>query len=399
MIRLLTFTTIFPNSIQPQHGVMVENRLHQLLDTAEVSTRVIAPVPWFPSQSARFGQYGSFAKVPLDEIRRSVPVHHPRFPVIPKVGSDVAPLLLAAATYRSVAREVANFDVIDAHYFYPDGVAAMLIAKRLGKPIVITARGSDINVFPQRPVPRQWIRWAANRCDAIITVSGALRDAIRALGIAQPRIVVLRNGVDLDRFAPLDMGEARKKLQWGPGRVLLSVGKLVEAKGHALVVEALIGIPDVRLVIVGAGPFRDDLRRLAAQKGVGDRVSLVGEVPHSELATFYSAADLSILASAREGMPNVVLESLACGTPVIATDVGGIGEIMTPSIGVLLRERTPHALHEAIIALLQAKPAVAVVRRHAEELSWKPVIKEQVQLYRDVLQRRQIATLNAGGYT
>ncbi len=388
MLRLLTFTTLFPNAAQPVHGIMVANRLRQLLATQELAASVVAPVPWFPSSDPRFGDYAAFAKAPRSETRDAVRVDHPRYVVIPKVGESVAPALLAAGSYGAVARQAAHFDVLDAHYFYPDGVAAVLIAKRLRKPVVITARGSDINVLPNSAIPRRWIRWAARNADAIITVSSALRDAILDLDVGQPRIEVLRNGVDLEQFAPLPTARAREALQWGEGTVLLSVGKLVEAKGHDLVIRALAELPGVRLVIVGEGPFRGDLQRLAADLGVADCVSFLGAVPHTQLRMLYCAADIAILASAREGMPNVVLESLACGTPVIATDVGGIGEILVPSVGVLLRERTPDALQAAVTRVLQSKPAVETIRRHAEGLDWTPVLRAQIELYRDVVRSR-----------
>jgi glycosyltransferase involved in cell wall biosynthesis len=295
----------------------------------------------------------------------------------------VAPLLLAAAAYNAVADQAPNFDVLDAHYFYPDGVAAVLMAQRLRKPVVITARGSDINVLPKALLPRRWIRWAVKQADVIITVSGALRDAILELDVGQPRIEVLRNGVDLAQFAPLEQASARARLGWTAGPVVLSVGKLVEAKGHHLVIRALVRLPGVRLVIVGEGPDRLSFQRLAAELGVGHRVSWVGAIPQSDLRSYYCAADVAVLASAREGMPNVVLESLACGTPIVATDVGGIGEIVPRSVGVLLGERTPAALQAALEIILRAPPTRQAVRQHAEQLSWGPVVDAQIALYRE----------------
>jgi teichuronic acid biosynthesis glycosyltransferase TuaC len=384
-VRILTFTTLYPNAAQPVHGVMVENRLRHLLATGQVAASVIAPVPWFPSQSDRFGPYATFAKAPTNETRHGVRIRHPRYLVIPKVGAGVAPLLLAAGAYAAIARQAASFDVIDAHYFYPDGVAAVLIARRLGKPVVITARGSDINVLPRTAVPRRWIRWAAQQANAIITVSAALRDALLALDVGRPRIEVLRNGVDLAQFSPLAPAAARAQLGLGAGRIVLSVGKLVEAKGHDLVIRAIAGISDTRLVIVGEGPYRAELERLAVELGVADRVSLRGELPHADLRSYYCAADVLVLASAREGMPNVVLESLACGTPTVATDVGGIGEVLPADAGVLLRERTPAAVRTALESVLRETPSREAIRRHAERLDWGPVVRDQIALYRDVV--------------
>jgi teichuronic acid biosynthesis glycosyltransferase TuaC len=387
MLRLLTFTTLYPNAAQPVHGIMVENRLRHLLATNEVAARVIAPVPWFPSGSPRWGDYAAFARAPRTETRGTVSVDHPRFPVIPKIGAALAPLLLATATYPAVAREASGCDVIDAHYLYPDGVAAVLIAKRLRKPVVITARGSDVNVLPQSAAPRQWIRWAARNADAVITVSSALRDSLIALDIGQPRIEVLRNGVDLEQFAPLSRAQARERLRWGNGAMILSVGKLVEAKGHDLAIRSLAGLPDARLVIVGEGPFHAELQRLAAELGVADRVTLVGAVPHTELRTYYCAADVGRdhRRAASKAFEHNVGHALAGGCQY--RHVGGIGEILPPQAGVLLTERTPGALRAALAGVLEGGPSRDAVRRHAETLSWGPILRSQIDLYREVALR------------
>lgn len=389
LIRLLTYTTIYPSSALPLHGVMVENRLRELLASDRLEARVVAPVPWFPSGAARFGRYAKYNATPPHETRHGTSIAHPRYLVVPKVGVSAAPALLAAGTYRAVAKQASSFDLIDAHYFYPDGVAATLIAARLGKPVVITARGTDVNVLPNLPIPRRWIRWAARRCDAIITVSSGLRDALLELDIGPKRIDVLRNGVDLTAFAPLEREDARRQLGWAAGKTLVCVAKLDGAKGQDLAISALRDLPEYRLVLVGQGPMLERYQTMAREIGVADRVTFMGAVPHGELARLYSAADASILASAREGMPNVVLESLACGTPVVATQVGGIGEILNPDVGVMLEERSVPALVAGIRKLFSALPARETVRRHAETLDWKQTVDGQLALYRDVLEARR----------
>ncbi|MEJ0072305.1 MAG: hypothetical protein WDO24_30475 [Pseudomonadota bacterium] len=143
MIRVLTFTTLFPNTAQPQHGVFVENRLRELLGTGEIEARVLAPIPWFPFDHPRFGRYAGYAAAPRDEIRDGVRVAHPRYPVIPKVGPNLAPFSLYQAAARTIAgwqRQGYAFDLIDSHFFFPDGIAAILLGLRFGKPVAITAR-------------------------------------------------------------------------------------------------------------------------------------------------------------------------------------------------------------------------------------------------------------------
>ena len=199
-MKILTFSTLFPNTEKPGHGIFVETRLRHLVASGQVEARVVAPVAWFPSTHPRFGNYAKMARVPRTEVRHGLPVAHPRYPAIPKVGMNVAPFLLAQAARPAIARlidEGFDFDLIDAHYFYPDGVAAAMLARYFNKPLVITARGSDITLLPQYALPRRMIKWAAQRADAVITVCNALRDEVVALGVEADRVTSLRNGVDL----------------------------------------------------------------------------------------------------------------------------------------------------------------------------------------------------------
>lgn len=385
-LRLLTFTTLFPNQGQPVHGVFVENRLRHLLATGEVESRVVAPIPWFPSALPVFGAYARYAVAPRAAERDGLRVWHPRYPVIPKLGVAVTPALLYAWTRKCVRRLLAEqeVDAIDAHYFYPDGVAAILLGREFGLPVVVTARGTDLNLLPRYPLPRAQIRWAARRAAAIVTVCDALRAPLLDLGIDAAKIRVLRNGVDLDTFRPHDRAEIRRSLGL-EGPVLLSVGLLIERKGHHLVIEALARLPGHTLLIAGAGPDRALLEGLARRLGVGERVRFMGEVPHGELARLYSAADALVLASSREGWANVLLEAMACGTPVVATRIWGTGEAVTaPEAGLLVEERSAEALAEGIRLLLRAPPDRAATRAHAERFGWEPTTRGQLELFRAV---------------
>ena len=248
-IRIVTFSTLFPNLAQPVNGVFVENRLRHLVDSGQVEARVVAPVPWVPSSDRRFGTWARYAEVPSYEERHGIRIWHPRFPVIPKVGMTAAPSLMYLWTRRAVRRLLAeaDFDLIDAHYFYPDGVAAALIARELGKPLVITARGTDLNLIPQFALPRAQIGWAAGFADGIITVCDALQQPLLDLGVPGDKVSTLRNGVDLVSFQPRDRAAARTKLGIS-GQVLASVGLLIERKGHHLVIDALRQLPDCHAV-------------------------------------------------------------------------------------------------------------------------------------------------------
>lgn len=388
-VRTLLFSTLYPSAARPLHGVFVETRLRELLQRGGVQTRVVAPVPWFWSTNARYGDYARIAATPRLEVRDGVEVHHPRFVRLPKIGMSAAPFLLAAgarSTLAKIQREGFDFDLIDAHYYYPDGVAAALLALWFGKPLAVTARGSDVNLIPEHRVPRLLIQWAARRAQASIGVSAALVERLRSLGTEGDRLHVIRNGVDLSRFRILPAAAMRAELGLQGAPLLLTVGNLHEHKGQRLVVQALARLrrsyPGARLVIVGDGPDRTALQALAEREGVADAVRLVGAVPNAELARWYSAADVLVLASSREGWPNVLLEAMACGTPVVASGVGGVPEIVRqPIAGRVVAERSAGAFADAIDVLVHERPERADVRAYAEGFGWERASSEQLKLF------------------
>lgn len=391
-IKLLTFSTLYPNAVQQRHGIFVETRLRHLLAGGEVQSRVLAPVPWFPLKQAVFGEYASYARVPARERRFDIDIQHPKFPRIPKIGMTLAPMLMAATLYpasRAVIRNGYDFDIIDAHYFYPDGVAAALIAGKLGKPFTITARGTDLNLIPKYLLPRKMIQWAAGRADALITVCQALKDALVALDVPEDKVTVLRNGVDLELFQPIDRESMRKRL--GIHRLtLLSVGHLIKRKAHDIPIRALKRLPEVELFIAGDGEEERALKELANSEGVAHRVRFLGPIPQKELKNYYGAVDALVLASSREGWANVLLESMACGTPVIASNVWGTPEVVAaPEAGVLMRERTPEALAEACHELLAHYPDHAATRRYAEGFSWDETTRGQVRIFSRIIEGRK----------
>jgi teichuronic acid biosynthesis glycosyltransferase TuaC len=390
-MKLLTFTTLFPNTEKPGHGIFVETRLRHLLASGQVEIRVVAPVPWFPSANARFGQYARFAKVPAEEVRFGMPVVHPRYPLLPKIGMTIAPFLLAHAmkpVLQRIIDEGYDFDAIDAHYFYPDGVAAAMLGQYFNKPVVITARGSDITLVPAFHLPRKMILWAARKAAGIATVCEALKAELVALGVEAKRIVALRNGVDLVLFSPKEP-DARTALraQYAlDGFTLLSVGHLVPVKSHDLIIGALPLLPDMTLLIAGAGPELPRLQALADELNVRQRVRFLGALPQTELVNLYNAADAMVLSSSREGWANVLLESMACGTPVVASNVWGTPEVVAaPAAGVLMAERSAAGVAAAVHELQAHYPDRAATRRYAEGFSWDDTTAGQLTLFRRVI--------------
>ncbi|MEZ5934202.1 MAG: glycosyltransferase [Alphaproteobacteria bacterium] len=393
-MNILSITTLYPNAEDPTFGVFVENRLRKLAERPGVRVRVVAPVPWFPFRQAIFGRYGRFARVPARERRHGIEVSHPRYVQLPKIGTHLSPLFLYLSLLdhvRSAVLPAGDIDIIDAHIYYPDGVAAALLAHTLDRPVSVTARGTDLNHYPQRyPLVGRMMARTARRVDASITVCAALKDALIEIGGDPSRVHVMRNGVDLAQFRPAKRADARQR--WHMERpTLISVGHLIERKGHDLVIQALVHRAEVDLIIAGDGPERGRLQRLTERLGLTRRVRFAGVVAHQDLASLYSAADALVLASSREGWPNVLLEALACGAPVIATRNWGTPEIVSaPEAGLLVDQRTPEALADAISRLLQAPPERGATRRFAEAFSWDATTTAQLALFSSFLAEKDL---------
>ena len=257
--------------------------------------------------------------------------------------------------------------------------------------MVITARGSDITQLPGFALPRKMIRWAARRAAGVITVCDALRDEVIQLGVDPARVTSLRNGVDLQLFQPVERDTVRAQLGIGLAHfTLLAVGHLVPVKAQQLAVAALAELPDVRLLIAGNGPQRAMLEQLARELGVSERLTMLGALPQSQLRDYYGAADALVLPSEREGWANVLLEAMACGTPVIASRVWGTPEVVAaPEAGLLMQERTAQGLAAAVRALRANYPDRAATRRYAERFSWDDTSAGQLSLFRSILAARK----------
>jgi glycosyltransferase involved in cell wall biosynthesis len=270
-----------------------------------------------------------------------------------------------------------EFDLIDAHYVYPDGFAAVLLGRVFKKPVVVSARGSDINLFKTFPLIRKLLVCVLRRAVRVIAVSKALKEAVVQLGIPEEKISGIPNGVDPEKFYPVPKERARRELGLPNRRTVLSVGNLNPNKGFDLVIKSFRVLidrfheKDIQLVIVGDGPYRSDLEKMILSLGLDGRVRMGGTVSHDRLHLWYSAADVFCLASSREGWPNVLLESLACGTPVVATGVGGIPEIISSDNVGLLSERDATKIAEAIRAALKKSWPSDEIVAYAKRFTWE----------------------------
>lgn len=360
-MHILTLTSLFPNALQPVLAVFVRARMENFTRRFGHRWTVVAPVPWFPRLPFPVSpRYDAYARVPYLEEDRGYPVYHPRYLVTPRWGMRHYGRWMARAVAGLVRDIHARhpIDAIDGHYLYPDGSAAAAMGEALGIPVILSARGTDLNVFPSLASIRPLIESNLRKCRTLVCVSRDLKSKALELGVPERKVAVIGNGVDASLFNPGDADHpggrqgARRRLGLRPeGPLLLSVGNLVEGKGFQIVLEAMAGLSrrDVRLAVAGHGPLRAALEASAARLGLADQVTFLGALPNRELPEWFRAADVFVLATAREGWPNVVTEAQACGAPTVATRVSGIPEIVTdPSLGLLVGERTPEAFRRAL---------------------------------------------------
>ncbi|HEX8240834.1 MAG TPA: glycosyltransferase [Allosphingosinicella sp.] len=367
MLRVLTLSTLYPDPVRPSFGVFVERQTLALAARDGVEVEVTAAVGLPPWPLSLHPHYRAKALSPARELRHGLIVHRPRFRTWPGTGGAGAARSLASAALP-VARAL-RCDVIDAQFFWPDGVAAMHIAGALGLPFSVKARGSDIHYWGRRPAVAGQMLEAARKAAGLLAVSAALKADMATMGMPTEKIRVHYTGADLERFRPMDREAAKRRLGVA-GPLIVSPGNLVPLKGHRLAIGALSALPDATLLIAGEGPERPALEALIAVLGLAQRARLLGAVPPDSMPELLAAADLMLLPSEREGLANVWIESLACGTPILIADVGGAREVLDRPEAGRLAARDRDSIAAAAREMLASPPDPADVRRSAERFSW-----------------------------
>ena len=384
-MRILTLSTLFPAANRRNFGIFVERQTAALAATGDVAVTVINPVGIAPWPLSRLGDQAGLRNLPDHEQWGELDVYRPQFTAIPKFGGRFNPAAIARAVLP-LAQDLharVGFDLIDAEFFYPDGPAAMRLSQALGVPYTIKARGGDIHHWGVQPRCAAQILEAADKAAGLLAVSGALKADMVALGIDAAKIRVHYTGLDQTRFIPRDRVTEKAKLGIS-GPLILSVGALIPRKGQDLLIAALPSLPDATLMLAGKGGSESDFRALAAELGVADRVRFLGSVPHDDLPALYAAADIMALVSASEGLANAWVEALACGTPIIASDVGGIRELVkTPDAGRIVA-RTSQAVADAVRDILTNPPARKAVAANVSAFSWDENARQLAAFFGEV---------------
>ena len=353
-MRVLAITQIFPNAVEPLAAPFNRQQFAALGRRCQLE--VLATIPWFPGArwARRWAAAGRLDEVPRREQIAGLAVEHPRYLHVPRVGYRIADRLYTASLLGSVLGRRGAVDVVLAAWAYPDGAAAVTLGRLLGVPVVVKVHGTDINHVAQLSGPSARLRRVLPEARRVVAVSRPLAEEVIKLGVPAERVVVVRNGIDNTLFRPLDRGEARARLGLGPegqGKWLVYVGRLERAKGTIDLLEAFARLAprrrDLSLALLGHGGARDECAALAER--IGPQVRLLGARPLAEVPLWLGASHLLVLPSWNEGTPNVLLEALACGRPVVATRVGGIPDLITdPSLGALVPARDPAALAQAL---------------------------------------------------
>jgi len=385
MTRIIAVSNLFPNRRNPQLGTFNLQEFSALSKLVDV--KVISPVPM-----------GKFRGVPGRDIVGEMETFYPRYLWTPKMGRSLYALSLTFPlwqTVKGIIKDGFDPDLFLAAWCDPDGVATLMVSKILDKPCIIKALGTDINLFTKSRLRRRSISWALKEADAVISVSYDLKRKIASLGVDEGKIEVHYNGVDTELFRPMDRSVAITKLaergfpdRIFDGRLILFVGNFYPIKGARILIEALSILSkrllDLKLILVGDGPERKELQELSYKLRLGERVWFVGRRPHSEIPLWMNAADLLCLPSLNEGLPNVILEAHACGRPVVASDVGGVREILVDGEGgYLCRPTDPKSLARAIFKSLRPWNR-AKIRAKVEGLSWDENARKILRLARSL---------------
>ena len=400
-MRVLVLASLFPHLLNETLGLSTYRRTVELARRCEV--RVVA--------------LRTRVDVPEREVRGGVEVVRPLWRRVPKLGVFLDGYRYAARVARALEgiRPDFDFDLIDAHWLYPDAFAAVRLGQRLGKPVAVTGRGSDVDEFLFRWPVRRLARAALRGAAQIVALTRRHKERMIEAGAEAERIAVIPNGVDTGLFCPGDRAEARRALGLpAEGVVLLSAGSIVRDKGHQHLIAGLarciadcqLPIADfgtsnsignrkleignqLRLYIAGPGDYRGALERLARERGVAERVTFLGRVAQSRMPLWYRAADLFCFGSYHEGCPNAVLEALACGTPVVSTDVGGIPDLVDEGrSGILFAPRSDEAFAAALRTALAKPWDRAEIAEIGSRRSWAHVAAEYHRAFGEMLARR-----------
>ena len=391
--KLLVFSSLFPSNKRANAGVFIRERMFRV--GQHIPVIVVSPVPWFPMQGIIRYWKPHFRPQPGPyEEQEGVKVYFPRFLSVPGLLKSYDGFFMALGSLSTLIKLQKQFNIIDAHFAYPDGYAATLLGKWLKTPVTITLRGTEVPLS-KMPGRKTRLLTALKNATRVFSVSDSLKQHVISLGAESDKIRVIGNGIDIVKFHPLPKSVARAALNISEDvKVLVSVGGLVDRKGFHRVIEILPALvakyPGLIYLIVGGdspeGNIRERLEDQVKTLNLEENVRFLGAYPSEQLKVPLSAADLFVLATANEGWANVFLEAMACGLPVITTEVGGNKEVVNdPELGIVV----PFGNSEVLLAaLLQGFETVwdrPLIIQYARENSWDTRVKILVEEFQRIV--------------
>jgi glycosyltransferase involved in cell wall biosynthesis len=370
-MRVLLMTNIFPNALDPSDAAYNRRQFSELGKLCDVE--VLALVPWFPGAGLVGDRLraGRLARLPRRWHVDGLDVRHPRVLYVPRIGRRWSGALYTASLLPIVSSSRA--DVLVGAFAYPDGWAAVALARMLGVPAVVKVHGTDVHTLAAGPLADK-LRWALRGARAVVGPSRPLVERAIELGADPRHARVIPNGIDAELFHPRDRLEARRALDVPQeGKQILFVGRLEPQKGTDELLVAFEALrakrPDARLVMIGDGVSRSAHEQLVRERGLP--VLFAGWQSHAEVADWLAASDVLALPSWAEGTPNVVLEALASGRPVVATRIGGIPDVMRdPRLGALVSPRATGELADALDRMLDGSHDPEAIARSANLSAW-----------------------------
>ena len=390
--KILVFSSLFPSQIRPNAGVFIRERMFRVHQ--EILIIVVSPVPWFPFQGLLRYWRPHFRPQPCCyEEQQGIQVYFPRFFSIPGLLKSYDGFFMALGSLSTLIKLRKQFNIIDAHFAYPDGYAATLLGRWLKVPVTITLRGTEVPLS-KLPGRKERMLTALKNTSRIFSVSDSLKQHVVSLGVESEKIRVVGNGIDLLKFFPLDRDIVRAELNIAKdAKVLISVGALVDRKGFHRVIALLPTLvqqyPKLLYLIVGGdspeGNIKSRLQEQVKTLKLEDHVRFLGAYPSEQLKQPLSAADVFVLATANEGWANVFLEAMACGLPVITTDVGGNKEVVNSlELGIVVPFADPEALFSALILALEKDWQASEIIRYAQQNSWDSRVSVLTEEFRRV---------------
>lgn len=395
-IKVLVLSHMYPTNSRDT-GIFIHNQVKHL-QKAGCHVKVISPVPyapkclWFNHKWKRYGNTQEY-----DTTDKNT-VYFPRYIHIPgKLFHGLASYSMywgIKKVFNSIMKEFKP-QILHAHTATADGYVGLILSKRYNLPLICSLRGSDINIYPYRDRLTMFLtKKVISNADQIVSVSHALKTTAETIAKPRRKIRVIYNGCDIQAFAFNEESrlEYRKKMGILPKeKVIIFIGWMSKSKGVFELIDSFIKLnskyPDLRLIFVGGGQELLAIENIISSNNLNKKVHIIDRQPQNEIAKYFRAADIYVLPTYYEGLPSTVLEAMACGLPVVATNVGGIPEIVTEETGVLIPPKNVEKLTEGINSAISRKWDRDIIRRRVEGISWKGNADRTIKIYEELLCR------------